>query len=259
MRVRTKRVLFTYSILMFMFLYIPIIILMIFSFNDSKISTVFTGFTYDWYSNLFSNKQIWFALKNSLFIGAITTLIATVLGTLAALAFNKYNFPGRKLLDALYYTPIIIPDIVLGIALLTFYGFLEVSLGFKTVIPGHVTITASYVMLVVLARLHGFDRSLEEAAKDLGANALQTFKKVTLPLIFPGVLAGALLAFTISLDEFVIAYFTSGPKSTTLPVYVYTMISKGVSPEINALSTLLILLIAITVLVVGKNAGKSKS
>lgn len=243
---------------MFMFLYVPIIILMIFSFNDSKISTVFTGFTFDWYDKLFSNKQIWMSLKNSLFIGAITTLIATVLGTMAALAFNKYNFPGKKLLDALYYTPIIIPDIVLGIALLTFYGFLNVSLGFSTVIPGHVVITTSYVMLVVLARLHGFDSSLEEAAKDLGANVWQTFKKVTLPLIFPGVLAGALLAFTISLDEFVIAYFTTGPKSTTLPVYVYTMISKGVSPEINALSTLLILLIAIAVLVVGKNASKSK-
>jgi spermidine/putrescine transport system permease protein len=242
---------------MFLFLYIPIIVLMVFSFNDSKVSTVFTGFTFEWYGKLISNQHIWSSLKNSLIIASISTLIASILGTTAALAFNKYKFPGKKALDLFYYTPIIIPDIILGIALLSLYGWLNITLGFKTVIPGHVAITTSYVMLVVLARLHGFDRSLEEAAKDLGANGWKTFIKVTLPIIFPGVLAGSLLAFTISLDEFVISYFTGGPKSTTLPVYVYTMISKGVSPEINALSAILILLIVAVVLIIGRKSSKN--
>lgn len=258
MRARTKRILFGYSILVFLFFYTPIVILMVFSFNDSKIGTVWTGFTFDWYVSLISDDQIIDAVKNSLIIATITTVIAGILGTLAALAFNRYQFPGKKMLDFLFYIPVVIPDIVVGVSLLVLYGWLDVTLGIKTVIPGHVAITTSYVMLVVLSRLQGFDTRFEEAAKDLGANEWHTFWKVTFPLIFPGILAGAMLAFTISLDEFVISYFTTGPASNTLPVLVYSMVRMGVSPEINALSTILILLIVVMVLVVGRKMVQTK-
>ncbi|GFZ85994.1 hypothetical protein GCM10010978_27550 [Compostibacillus humi] len=252
MRQRTKRILFGYSLLIFAFFYVPIIILMMFSFNDSKIGTVWTGFTFDWYVKLFSNTQMFGALQNSLYIAVITTVLATILGTMAALVFHRYNFPGKKAIDFLFYIPVVIPDIVVAVALLAIYGFLDMTLGLITAIPGHVAISISFVMFVVLARLAGLDDSLEEAAKDLGANEWQTFWRITFPLIFPGVLAGALLAFTISIDEFVISFFTTGPGSNTLPVLVYSMVRLGVSPEINALSTIMILLIVIAVLFTGR-------
>ncbi|HET7615500.1 MAG TPA: ABC transporter permease, partial [Bacillales bacterium] len=172
-----------------------------------------------------------------------------------ALALYRYKFPGKKALDFLFYIPVVIPDIVIGVSLLVLYGWFHVTLGLATVIPGHVAFAASYVLLVVLARLAGFDRSLEEAARDLGANGWQTFWRVTFPLILPGVLAGALLSFTMSLDEFVIAFFTTGPASNTLPVLIYSMVRMGVSPEINALATILVLLIAAFVIIIGGRMG----
>ncbi|MEN1968756.1 ABC transporter permease [Lentibacillus sp. N15] len=258
MRVKTKRILFIYTLLVFLFFYIPMIVLMIFSFNDSKLGTVWTGFTFDWYFKLIHDEQILNALKNSIIVTVITTVIASVLGTLAALAIHRYKFFGKQMTNFLFYIPVVIPDIVVGVSLLALYGWLHVTLGVATVIPGHVVITTSYVMLVVVARLYGFDSSLEEAAKDLGANSWQTFWKVTFPLIFPGVLAGSLMAFTISLDEFVIAFFNTGPGSSTLPVLIYSMVRKGVSPEINALSTIMIIFIVIMVLVVGKRMTQTK-
>lgn len=257
MRPKTKRILSIYSILVFAFFYIPILVLMVFSFNDSTVGTVWTGFTFEWYKKLISNKQIIDAAINSLFIATVTTVISTVLGTLAALALHRYRFPGKQAVDFLFYIPVIIPDIVVAVALLALFGLLKVELGLLTIIPGHVVIATSFVMLVVFARLAGLDRSVEEAAKDLGANEFTTFFRVTLPLISPGVLAGALLAFTISLDEFVIAFFSSGPGSSTLPVLVYSMVRKGVSPEVNALSTILILTIVIVVSVVGWRTFRS--
>lgn len=258
MRPKTKRILFVFTTLIFLFFYVPIIILMAFSFNDSKVGTVWTGFTFDWYKSLISNDQIISAVTNSLIIAVITTLIATLFGTLAALAIHRYNFPGKNAINFLFYIPVVIPDIIVAVALLALYGWLDVTLGISTVFPGHVAITISYVMLVVIARLAGLDSSLEEAAKDLGANEWQTFWKVTFPLIFPGILAGALLAFTISLDEFVISYFTTGPGSDTLPVLVYSMVRMGVSPEINALSTIMVLTIVIMVIVAGRKMYVSK-
>lgn len=251
MRTRTKRVLFVYSLLVFAFLYIPIVIVMVFSFNDSKLGTVWTGFTFDWYIKLFSNQQIFDALMNSLFIAVIVTITSTVLGTLAALAVHRYTFVGKKSMDFLFLIPVIIPDLVIAVALLAIYGMLNLNLSLITIIPGHVVWGISFVMLVVLARLQGLDRSLEEAAKDLGANEWQTFWRVTFPLIFPGVLAGALLTFTLSLDEFEVSFFTSGPSSTTLPVLIYSMVRLGVSPEINALSTIMILIIVLAIVIWG--------
>lgn len=228
----------------------------IYSFNDSKLGTVWTGFTLDWYSSIFQNHQLINATMNSLYLAVISTVIATILGTLAALALYRYTFVGKKAVEFLFYIPVVIPDIVVAVALLAIYGILNVSLGLNTAIPGHVAITISYVMLVVLARLSSFDSSLEEAAKDLGANEWKTFWKVTFPLIFPGILAGGLLAFTISLDEFVISFFTLGPGDNTLPVLVYSMVRLGVSPEVNVLSTIIIAIMFIVVIIVGLNMRK---
>ncbi|MBC5637941.1 ABC transporter permease [Ornithinibacillus massiliensis] len=256
MRPRTKKLLFSFSLLVFLFFYIPIMFVIIYSFNDSKLGTVWTGFTLDWYSSIFQNHQLINATMNSLYLAVISTVIATILGTLAALALYRYTFIGKKAVEFLFYIPVVIPDIVVAVALLAIYGILNVSLGLNTAIPGHVAITISYVMLVVLARLSSFDSSLEEAAKDLGANEWQTFWKVTFPLIFPGILAGGLLAFTISLDEFVISFFTLGPGDNTLPVLVYSMVRLGVSPEVNVLSTIIIVIMFIVVTIVGLNMRK---
>ncbi|MEN2768675.1 ABC transporter permease [Ornithinibacillus xuwenensis] len=261
LRDRTKKILFSFSLLVFLFFYIPILFVIIFSFNDSKLGTVWTGFTLEWYTSIFENSQLIGATINSLYIAIIATLISTVLGTLAALALHRYTFIGKKAVEFLFYIPVVIPDIVVAVALLAIYGILNMSLGLNTAIPGHVAITISYVMLVVLARLSSFDNALEEAASDLGANGWQTFWKVTFPLIFPGVLAGGLLAFTISLDEFVISFFTLGPGDNTLPVLVYSMVRLGVSPEVNVLSTFIIVIMVIAVLIIGlrmRKGGEAK-
>lgn len=255
-RPKTKKILFSFSLLVFLFFYIPIIFVIIFSFNDSKLGTVWTGFTLEWYGSLFQNKQLISATMNSLYLAVVTTIISTILGTLAALALHRYTFIGKKSVEFLFYIPVVIPDIVVAVALLAIYGLLNMSLGLNTAVPGHVAITISYVMLVVLARLSSFDSSLEEAARDLGANEWQTFWKVTFPLIFPGILAGALLAFTISLDEFVISFFTLGPGDNTLPVLVYSMVRLGVSPEVNVLSTIIIAIMFIIVFIVGLRMRK---
>ncbi|SFE86761.1 ABC transporter permease [Alteribacillus iranensis] len=251
MRPRTRKILLIYSVLVFMFFYIPLVVLMAFSFNDSKLGTVWTGFTFEWYVKLFNNSQIIEATVNSLIVAVITTIISTVLGVLGALVLHRYIFPGRKAISFIFYIPVVIPEIVLAVALLSLYGAMNIQLGLLTIVPGHVVFATSFVILVLLARLAGMDNALEEAAKDLGANEWHTFWKVTFPLLFPGILAGALMAFTISLDEFVVAFFTTGPGSNTLPVLVYSMVRRGVSPEINALSTILILLIIFFVSIVG--------
>ncbi len=257
MRPKTKKILSVYTFIMFLFFYVPILVLMVYSFNDSKTGTTWTGFTFEWYAQLFSNGQILSATKNSLFIAIVTTVISALIGTLAALALHRYDFPGKKLFDFLFYIPVVIPHVVVAVALLSLYGWMDVTLGTTTVIPGHVALTTSYVIFVVMARLVRFDSSIEEAAKDLGANGWHTFWRVTFPLIFPAILAGSLLVFTISLDEFNISYFTAGPGSNTLPVLVYSMVRQGISPEINALSTIMILLIVIGVIAAGKGMGSS--
>ena len=251
MRPRTRKILLIYSVLVFMFFYIPLVVLMAFSFNDSKLGTVWTGFTFEWYVKLFNNSQIIEATVNSLIVAVITTIISTVLGVLGALVLHRYIFPGRKAISFIFFIRVVIPEIVLAVALLSLYGAMNIQLGLLTIVPGHVVFATSFVILVLLARLAGMDNALEEAAKDLGANEWHTFWKVTFPLLFPGILAGALMAFTISLDEFVVAFFTTGPGSNTLPVLVYSMVRRGVSPEINALSTILILLIIFFVSIVG--------
>lgn len=239
-----------WAIAMYAFLYLPILTLIIFSFNQSKSGVVWKGFTLEWYQRLWHDDSIGIALENSLIIAAVTTIIATTIGTMAALAMHKYRFRGKALWDSLVYMPVIVPEIVMGVSLLSFFAILKIGLGITTITIAHIAFCLSYVIIVVRARLHGFDRSLEEASMDLGANKYETFFYVTLPIIAPGVLSGALLCFTLSIDDFVITFFTQGPNSTTLPLKIYSMVKFGVTPVINAVSTIFLLITGIVVVLV---------
>lgn len=227
--------------LVYAFLYAPIAVLVVFSFNSERQTAVWRGFTLDWYRVLFRDAAIGNAVVNSLIIAAAATVIATVIGTMAGLAMARHEFPGKRATRSLLYLPVIVPEIVVGAAMVSLFGFIAMRLSLTTVILAHVAFSISYVALVVRARLAGFDRSLEEAATDLGANRWQTFQRVTLPLIAPGLMAGALLVFTLSIDDYIITSFVAGPGATTLPLQIYSMVKTGVTPEINAVSTLLLL------------------
>lgn len=242
-----------YTLLGYLFLYLPIIILVLFSFNSANSTAQWGGFSLRWYGELIRDEQIILALWNSLFVALVSTLITTVLGTLTALAMERYAFYGKYFVDTLLYLPLVIPDIAMGIMLLAFFnlsrlgfepwrvGFLGYELAVPySVIAGHVAFNVSFVIIVVRSRLAQMDRALEEAASDLYANPWQVFRRVTLPLLLPGILAGALLAFTLSMDDFVITFFTSGAGFNTLPVRVFGMVKMGVTPKINALSTLMV-------------------
>ncbi|MCA0431863.1 MAG: ABC transporter permease [Proteobacteria bacterium] len=223
----------------FAFLYIPIAVLMVLSFNKAGLPTAWGGFSTEWYGKLLANPKIQSAAWNSLTVAVISTLLATALGTLLALGTERAK--PSSLREALLFAPMIIPDIVLAIALLSFFTLIKFTLGLHSIIMAHVVFNIAFVCAVVRARLKSFDWSLVEVSRDLGASAQQTFWRVTLPLILPAVIAGALLAFTLSVDEFIIAYFTAGAgqSSTTLPMQIYAMIRFGVTPEINAMATLI--------------------
>lgn len=239
---RGLRALITGSgILGFLFLYVPILILIIFSFNASRFVTTWSGFSLRWYGELFQDDAMMLALRNSLVVAVVSTIISTVFGTLVSLAMERHRFFGKLAFDALLYLPIIIPDIAMAVMLLLFFVMSKITLSLTTIIISHVAFNISFVAIVVRARLVGFDRSLEDAAQDLGANEIQTFWHVTLPLLMPAILGGALLAFTLSLDDFVITFFTAGVGSTTLPLRIYSMVKLGITPEINAISALMLM------------------
>ena len=227
--------------LTYVFLYGPIVVLMVLSFNKAGMPTAWTGFSVEWYAVLARSPDILSAATNTLIVATVSTAIATALGTLLALGVERGR--GSGLLDAVLFAPMIIPDIVLAIALLSFFTLLEVTLGLHSIILSHVVFNIAFVCAVVRTRLKHFDHSIVEASIDLGAGVFTTFRRITLPVIFPGVLAGALLAFTLSFDEFIIAYFTAGAgsSSTTLPMRIYSMIRFGVTPEINAMATIIML------------------
>jgi spermidine/putrescine transport system permease protein len=238
--------------LVFGFLYLPVIILIIFSFNNTRSVAVFTGFSTEWYTSLAQNEELLDAARNSLLVGTITTVVATLIGTLTALAMERYRFKLRTTFDANLYLPIVIPEIVMGIALLLFFNqalfpFLQNAFGIRattglhTITISHIAFDIPFVYVIVRARLADFDRSLEEAAADLGADEWATFKRVTLPLLMPGIIGGALMAFTLSLDDYLITVFTKGIREQTMPLYIYSLVRRGVTPEINALSTALLL------------------
>jgi spermidine/putrescine transport system permease protein len=246
-----------YTSLIYFLLYAPIFVLILYSFNDSKLNAVWAGFTFKWYKSLFSNYGILEATRNTLIIAIVSTILSVILGTITAVGMYKYKFKGKTVLDSTLFVPIVIPEIVVGIAMLSFFSQINMDRGILTLIIAHITFSVSYVFIVVRSRLDGFDKSLEEAAMDLGATPLQTFFKVTLPVIMPGIVAGGLLAFTLSLDDVIISFFVSGADSPTLPIKVLSMVKFGVTPEINALSTIMLLFtLAIVVVMQLLNSNK---
>jgi spermidine/putrescine transport system permease protein len=258
------------TFLVYCFLYLPIIVLVVFSFNSSRQNVVFEGVVnrdpcgpFYWFCRLFQNQDALDATENTLIIAVTSTIVATIIGTMAALALQRHKFKLKLFAETSLYIPIVIPEIVMGIGILVLFNALfrfinttfdlapaqRLSLGIGTVIVSHVAFSVPFVALTVRTRLHSFDRSVEEAAADLGANEWATFRRVTFPLILPGILAGAMLAFTLSLDDFIITFFTNGPGSTTLPIYVYGLLRRTVTPEVNALSTMWILVVFLALLV----------
>jgi spermidine/putrescine transport system permease protein len=226
--------------LVYIFLYVPILVLIVLSFNKSGLPTAWTGFSTEWYGKLIQNPKILSAAGNSLIVAVASTIISTAIGTLLAMGMEEGK--PNPWLDALVAAPMIIPDIVLAIALLSFYTLLNMNLGLHSIVLSHAVFNIAFVCMVVRTRLKNFDRSIVEASIDLGASELTTFRRVTLPVIAPGVVAAALLSFTLSIDEFIIAYFTAGAGqgSTTFPMQIYAMIRFGVTPEINAIATIVI-------------------
>ena len=230
----------TIALATFAFLYVPIIVLIIFSFNSARSGAAWQGFTLNWYARMFNNARIIESAGTSLLIAVLSTLGAVVIGTLTAMAMERYAFRAKAAWDGLLYMPVIIPEIVAGISLLLFFALIGIERGLFTLVVSHIAFSMPFVYLTVRARLADFDRSVEEAAQDLGANEWVTFTRVTLPLLMPGIVSGALLAFTLSLDDFVISFFVNGKGWQTLPVYIWGQIRRGVTPEINAISTLML-------------------
>ena len=238
---RLPRWLIGVTLVVYAFLHLPILVLVAFSFNDSKFSASWMGFTLDWYYRLLERPDIMRGLKASLIVGGVSTVVSAVLGTLVALALGRHRFRGRTALEGFLYVPIVTPEIVVGISLLILFALAKIPLGLTTIIIAHVAFSLSFVVIVVLARLEGMDQNLEEAAMILGADEITTFWKVTVPQLWPGILSGALLAFTMSFDDFVITSFVSGSGSSTLPIVVYGMVRRNIEPSINAISTIILL------------------
>jgi spermidine/putrescine transport system permease protein len=230
-----------YAGLFYLFLYAPIIILVVYSFNASRFPTYWTGFTLEWYQVLFNDHLVGLALKNTLIVSISSTIIATIIGTMVAVGIERYRFRTKPAVDGLLFMPIIIPDIAMAIMLLVFFVLINMNLGLNTIIISHVAFNISFVAIIVRARMASLDSTMEEAASDLYANEWKAFWRVTFPLLIPGILGGALFAFTLSLDDYVITNFTSGPGSTTLPIRVIGMTRRNITPEINALSTMMLL------------------
>jgi len=242
------------AIFAYLFLYVPLIIVMVYSFNNSRLNAEWVGFTFSWYDKLFHDEKLLTAAGNSLMIGISASFFATIFGTLAGVAMHKYKL---RLLPFLVLTPIAVPEILMGVSLVIFYvivnqliGILE--LGLLTILLSHIAFCIGFVAIVVRARMQGMDESLVEAARDLGASPFDAFRLITLPLIMPGIIAGALMAFTLSIDDFVITFFTAGVGSSTLPLEIYSMIKIAVTPEVNAVSSLLMLLTLVLIVVASK-------
>lgn len=233
-----KRLLSIYSLLAFAFLYLPILVLVVFSFNKDKINSSWSGFTLDWYYRLFQNGDLLNSLKLSFSIALTSAIVSTVIGTFTAYALYKFNFKGKKVFQTLLNFPIITPDIVIGIGLLLFYVMVKFTLGYYSVLFAHITFNIAYTTLIISTRFNYIDKNLENAAIDLGAKPFQAFRYAIVPAITPGIIAAMLIAFTLSWDDFIVSFFTSGVGTTTLPVRVYSMIKMGVNPQINAISTI---------------------
>ena len=227
------------AIFAYVFLYAPLVIVVVYSFNDSRLNAQWVGFTLDWYRKLFADEEMLTAARNSLVIGLVASAVSTVLGTMAGFAMYRYRL---RVLPVMVVAPIAIPEILMGVSLLIFFVAINLTLGLVSITLAHIAFCIGFVAIVVRSRLAGMDESLVEAARDLGATPWRAFRLITLPLIMPGVIAGALMAFTLSIDDFVVTYFTAGADAVTLPLKIYTMVKISVTPEVNAVSTLLMLL-----------------
>lgn len=245
-----------YACLIYMFLYLPIFIVIIFSFNTSEMNVKFEGFTLSWYVRMFDNIELMDALKTTVIVAIASTFLSVFVGTISAFGMFRYKFKAKSVIDSLMYIPIVIPEIVLGISLLAFFTALNIPMGLLTLIIAHVTFSVPFVIITVRSRLAGYDMSIEEASMDLGANQWRTFRRVTLPIIAPGIMSGAMLALTMSLDDVIVSFFTTGPNDVTLPIKIFGMVRKGVSPDVNALSTVMILA-TILIMITSKSLEKA--
>jgi spermidine/putrescine transport system permease protein len=237
-----------FSAFTYLFLYAPIAVVVLFSFNTSRRNILFEGFTLDWYATMTTNTVLLRSFVNTLIVAGTSTVISTIIGTLTAVGMSRYKFKGKSLIDALLYIPVVIPEIVLGIALLSLFSLINMPLGLGSMIIAHATFGIPFVVFTVRARLSGFDRSVEEAAMDLGANRIKTFFGITVPLILPGIISGAILAFTLSIDDIIISYFTTGASSATFPLKIMEQVRSGVKPDVYALSTIIIFVTFLIVL-----------
>lgn len=237
-----------YSILIYSVLYIPVLVMMIFSFNDQRYNYYWNGFTTQWYSKLFSNSAVIGSLWYSVIIAVLATVISVTIGTIGALGLRKYEFRGRKFINNMLYIPIIVPEIVMAVALLIIFMKIGIALGMGTILIGHCTFCIPYAVVTIKGRISGDGYSMEEASMDLGANRIQTFLRVTLPSIMPGVMSAAFLSFTLSIDDVVMSNMLAGAKNSTLPVLILSMNKTGVTPDVNALTTIMILIIVVAMI-----------
>ena len=249
MKQTSPRLLSLGCILLFVFMYAPLLVVIVYSLTPTEYGVSWEGFTLKWYQAVLANENIKAALKVSLMVAIPTVLIATAIGTITAFTLYRYKFFGRALYQGILYIPLIMPDLVIGVALLLFYTFIKLELGVFSILLAHISFSIPLTTLVIIARMQRIDRSLEDAAMDLGADEWTTMRKVTLPLLKPGILAAALLTFPWSFNDFVITFFVSGVGSSTLPIRVFSMIRLGVSPVINALGTLIVVIPLILVVI----------
>ena len=243
-----RRLLATWTGIVFVFFYLPIAIMVLYSFNQSRLNIVWTGFTLEWYAALWRDAVLVRTLKNSLIVATATTLISVVLGTAGGWLLYRYRYRAANLLETLVFLPMIVPEVILGVSLLILFVTIGLQLGYTTIVISHVTFCFPFVMAAIQARLAGLDPSLEEAALDLGATPLQAFSKVLVPYLMPAIVSGALMSFTLSLDELIVTYFTASAGTRTLPLEIFGRVKKGLDPSLNAISTVFIL---VTVVAVG--------
>ena len=244
-----RRLRILYATLVFVFLYLPLGVMVVYSFNSSRFSMAWKGFTLDWYVRLFSNAALMQAALNSLLIAAVAATCSSILGTLIAMALQRWRFPSRKVIHTSLFVMMMSPDIVIGISLLVLFMAMSLPLGFWTLLMAHITLCVPFVSITVYGRLLGFDPHVVEAARDLGAGEYEVFRHVVLPMVFPAVLAGWFLSFTLSIDDVIISFFTTGPTFEVLPLRIYSMVRLGLKPEVNALCAIMILITAVAVFV----------
>lgn len=246
-----------YLALVFIFLYAPIAVLIVFSFNDSKLRGHWAGFTLDWYVDLFHNEQILNSLKVTIMIAVLSTIISTILGTVAAIGIHEQKGFSKNLILNVNYLPVLNPDIVTAVALMGLFGFFRLNFGFLTMLISHIVFCTPYVILSILPKLKQMDKNMVEAAMDLGATPSYAIKKVVIPQIMPGIITGALMAFTLSIDDFVVSYFTTGNGVSNLSITIYSMARKGINPSINAMSTIMFVSLIVLLLIINKRSSKT--